>query len=335
MPTIRRLRNRWQAMVRRKAIAPQCKSFEKRAEAALWARALEAEADRIGPITGSRFALRMTLAELLSRYAHQVSPNKRSAQSEKIRIAAIARRPISSQELGKLTSADIAAYRDARLKQVSPATVVRELNIIGHAIEIAIREWDIPLPRNPVKLVRKPPVQNSRKRRFHHDEQQRLLSACDLSRPPEMKQLIVLAVETAMRRGELLSLEWQDIDLNKRVAHVKLSKNGESRDVPLSKAAVAALHGLPRSPTSTDRIFALTPNQVRLAFERVRTRAGLADIHFHDLRHEAISRLFERGLSISEVGAISGHKELRMLNRYTHFHATQLVRRLDLSESKS
>src|SRR5665647_286678 len=156
MATIRQLRGRWQAMVRRRGVPPRCKSFDKRTDATRWARELEAEADRSGWVADTRLAEKTTLGELLTRYRDQVSPTKRSAHTERSRINAILRRPIVHRTLSKLTSADIATYRDERLKDVAPATVVRELNTLSHAIEIALREWGLWLPRNPVKMVRRP-----------------------------------------------------------------------------------------------------------------------------------------------------------------------------------
>ena len=133
-----------------------------------------------------------------------------------------------------------------------------------------------------------------------------------------------------MRRGELLDLRWKHIDFEQRVAHLPLTKNGESRDVPLSRRATALLSELSdHIDKHEDRVFPMSGNAVRLAFERLRNRAGMPDLHFHDLRHEAISRLFEKGLNTVEVSAISGHKELRMLARYTHLRAADLVKRLD------
>jgi integrase len=236
---------------------------------------------------------------------------------------------MSHRTLAKLTSADVATYRDERLKSVAPATVVRELNTVSHAIEIASREWGLWLPRNPVKLVRRPPVPRGRTRRLKEGEEQRLLSACDRGRTALMKPLIILAIETAMRRGEMLDLQWQYVDLVRCVAHLPLTKNGDSRDIPLSRRATGVLRELladdDRDP---DRVFPVTGNSVRLAFEHLRVRAGMSDLHFHDLRHEAVTRLFEKGLNIAEVSAISGHKELRMLQRYTHLRAVDLVARL-------
>jgi integrase len=329
MATIRQLRGRWQAMVRRRGVAPRCKSFDKRADATRWALDIEAEAARSGWVADTRLAERTTLGELLTRYSAQISPLKRSALTEQSRIKAILRRPIVHRTLAKLTSADCATYRDERLKVVAPATVVRELNTVSHAIEVATREWGVWLPRNPVKMVRRPSVPQGRKRRLEEGEEERLLAACDRGRTPLLKELIVLAIETGMRRGELLGLQWQHVNFAKRVAHLPLTKNGDSRDVPLSTRATAILVALAKhKQPNADLVFPMSGNSVRLAFEHLRVRAKLADFHFHDLRHEAITRLFERGLNIAEVSAISGHKELRMLQRYTHLRAADLVRRL-------
>ena len=329
MATIRKLRDRWQAQVRRRGVPPRAKSFDKRSDAERWAREFEAEADRSGWVADTRLAEKTTLRELLTRYCAEVTPTKRGAVSERSRINSILRCPIAHRTLAKLTSSDVATYRDERLKCVAPATVVRELNTVSHAIEIATREWGLWLPRNPVKLVRRPQVPRGRTRRLQEGEELRLMLACDLGRTPLLKPLLVLALETAMRRGELLSLEWQHIDLNRCVAHLPLTKNGDSRDIPLSRRAVAILSSLLAiDGRDLERVFPVTGNSVRLAFEHLRARAGMDDLHFHDLQHEAVTRLFEKGLNIAEVSAISGHKELRMLQRYTHLRAVDLVSRL-------
>src|SRR5882757_1137016 len=192
MATIRKLRGRWQAQVRRRGVAPRAKSFDTKAGAQRWAQDLEAEANRSGWVADTRLAEKTTLRELLTRYCAEVTPGKRGAVSEASRINSILRCPMSHRTLAKLTSADVATYRDERLKSVAPATVVRELNTVSHAIEIATREWGLWLPRNPVKLV----------------------------------------------------LQWQHVDLARCVAHLPLTKNGDSRDIPLSRRAVATLRDL-------------------------------------------------------------------------------------------
>ena len=155
MATIRPLRGRWQAMVRRRGVPPRCKSFDKRTDATRWARELEAEADRSGWVADTRLAEKTTLGELLTRYRDQVSPTKRSAHTEKARINAMLRRQIVHRTLSKLTSADVATYRDERLKDAAPATVVRELNTLSHAIEIALREWGRAVQRSLLNLMEK------------------------------------------------------------------------------------------------------------------------------------------------------------------------------------
>ena len=307
-------------------MAPRAKSFDSKADAERWARSLEAEVDRCGVLPDTRLAENTALSEILTRYRDEITPRKRSAVSETARINGILRRPICYRTLTLLSTADLAGYRDERLKTVSPATVVRELNTISHAIDTARREWGIHLAQNPCKLVRRPAPPRGRMRRLVADEERILLAAADAGRSAYMRPLIVLAIETGMRRGELLTLEWKHVDLERRVAHLPLTKNGDPRDVPLSTRAIEVLRALKAGDTG--RVFAVAPNAVRLGWERLVRRAGLVDLHFHDLRHEAVSRLFERGLNIVEVSAISGHKEMRMLQRYTHLRAEDLANRL-------
>ena len=206
---------------------------------------------------------------------------------------------------------------------------MRELALISHDLEIARREWGFPLSTNAVKQVRRPTIANARSRRLVGTEEQRLVDGCDEGRTPCFKSLIIVAVETAMRRGELLSLRWCDVDLDRRVAHLALTKNGNARDVPLSSRAVSAILTLRTERClPTKPLFPLRAGSLEQTWMRLRERVGIEDLRFHDLRHEPVTRLFERGLGITEVGAISGHKELRMLSRYTHLRAADLAERL-------
>jgi len=189
MATIRKLRGRWQAEVRRRGAPPRAKSFDKRSDAERWAREFESEADRSGWVTDTRLAEKTTLGELLARYATEVTPTKRSASSEKARIGALRRRDICHRTLAKLNSADIATYRDERLKTVGPATVIREMNLISHALEIAQREWGYWFPRNPAKMVRRPSLPQGRKRRLKAGGEALILGACDRGRNPWLNPL--------------------------------------------------------------------------------------------------------------------------------------------------
>jgi integrase len=327
MATIRALRGRWQAMVRRKGMAPRAKSFDKKNVAERWARELEVELDRCGALPDTRVAESMTLNQLLTRYRDEVSPKKRSGASEANRINGILRRPICYRTLTLLSSQDVATYRDERLKEAAPATVIRELTLLSHALDTAQKEWGIYLPRNPVKMVRRPTRPNGRTRRLALGEEGRLLEAAGESRNAFMHPIIILAIETGMRRGELLNLSWRYMNFESRTVHLPHTKNGFSRDVPLSVRATKQLLVL-RDAAKGERVFETTASAVQQAWERLVIRVGMEGLRFHDLRHEAISRLFEKGLGVAEVSAISGHREFRMLQRYTHLRAADLVARI-------
>jgi integrase len=327
MATIRRLRGRWQAQVRRKGIPPRAKSFDAKADAERWARTLEAELDRSGALADTRIAERMSVRQLLERYLLEITPTKRSATSEGYRIKALIGRDIAYRTLALLSSVDVATYRDQRLAVVSPASVIRELNTLAHAIDVARKEWGVHLTQNVVRMIRRPAPPRGRDRRLVGDEEQRLLIAADAGRSAYMHPVIILAIETAMRQGEILSLTWDDVDLDKRVAHLALTKNGDSRDVPLSSRALQALDVLCVLRVD-QRVVPATKSAIEQAWQHLRARAGCADLHFHDLRHEAVSRLLEKGLNVIETATISGHKELRMLQRYAHLRAVDLVDRL-------
>jgi integrase len=327
MATIRKLRGRWQAQVRRKGMKCRAKSFDTRADAERWARTFETELDRHGAQADTRLAESLTLRDILVRYLDEVTPLKRSADNERCRIKALLKRDMMYRTMAKLTPTDVAGYRDERLQTVASSTVLRELNTIGHAIETARREWGLNIPQNPVKMIRRPKAPRPRERRLHPGEEERLLAAADAGRTPWMRLLIILAIETAMRQGEMLSLRWSDVDLDKRIAHLDETKNGERRDVPLSRRALEALQELSKQRVD-DRVIPSTKSAVGQAWLHLRGRAGSRDLHYHDLRHEAVTRLLERGLNVIEVSTISGHKELRMLQRYAHLKAVDLVERL-------
>lgn len=198
----------------------------------------------------------------------EISPRKRSAHTEISRIKALLFRPLCHRTLALLSTSDLATYRDERLRSVSPSTVLRELSTISHAIDTAMRDWDVYLQRNPCKLVRRPSPPRGRNRRLRDDEEQRLLDAADGGRNRYIRDLIALAIETGMRRGELLSLYRQHIDLGTQIAHLPLTKNGEPRDSPLSSRARGVLQRLWEGQGSPSAGRAL-PQQ------RERSRSGL------------------------------------------------------------
>lgn len=193
------------------------------------------------------------------------------------------------------------------------------------------KEGGIPLPAgNPVRQIRLPKGSKSRDRRLTGAELDRVIAEVKRSRNTWLWPAVQLAIETSMRRGELLQLQWKHVDKQRRLAMLPdpdKIKNGEARAVPLSSAALAVLDGLPKSISG--RVIPLEPDTLSSAFEGACRRAGIKDYHWHDLQHEAISRLAERGnFSLLEMAAVSGHKTLQMLKRYTHIQAEHLARKL-------
>lgn len=323
--------HQWQAQIRKRGYPLQSKTFDTRAAAERWVREIEYEMDQ-GLFVSRLEAESTTLRELLERYLVEITPLKKGAAPEAIRIRAMLRHPLMCRIVAGVRGVDIARYRDERLKAVSPSTVKRDLGILSHVFEIARKEWGIHA-HNPVRDIKLPPSSRARDRRLltsqqdDEDEERRLLIACQDARNPFLLPIIRLALETAMRQGELIGLRWENIDLNRRIAHLPDTKNGEARTVPLSTTAIKVLRELPRSILG--RVFpGLTTEAVKRAFMRATCRAGIENLHFHDLRHEATTRLFEKGLNIMEVSSITGHKDLRMLRRYTHLKAEDLARKL-------
>ncbi|MEC5293585.1 site-specific integrase [Aurantimonas sp. C2-6-R+9] len=329
MATIRKLRGRWQAQVRRRGMKPRAKSFDSKAEAERWARDLETQVDRFGAAPDTRLLESTTLRDLLARYQGEVTPKKRGHVQESQRIDVLLRHELAHRTLIGLSAADLAAYRDERLQTVSPATAVRELAILSHVLEVAMSDWGYPLSRNPAKAIRRPQISNARECRLQGEEEARLLTACDTGRTPCLRALIIVAGESGMRRGELLGLRWSDVALERGIASLSLTKNGSSRQVPLTVRAIEALRSQ-RVDTATenDRVFPISAGALEQAWRRLCERASVTGLRFHDLRHEAVSRLFEKGLNVIEVSAISGHRELKMLKRYTHLSADDLVARI-------
>ena len=228
--------------------------------------------------------------------------------------------------MSNLTSNHIAKYRDERLRKVSGTTVVKDLNILSLVIKTAMTEWGFNLPGNPVASVKKPKENKARDRRLVEGEYERLVTECGERKNYWFKPMVVVALETGMRRGELLSLEWKHVHLDKSWVYLPMTKNGEGRDVPLSRRACDELQALPNNISGV--VFPISITALRGLWDRSIRKADLQDLHFHDLRHEATSRFFELGLNVVEVAAITGHKDLKMLQRYTHLRAEDLARKL-------
>jgi integrase len=325
MATIRRRGTKWQAQVRRTGHRGIARSFRMRADAVAWARDMELRADRSELPSDTRILSRITLGHLVTRYRDTISPRKRGYEVERIVLTAFLRHSVCKKPLSQITTEDFGRYRDERLGSIKPTTLKREFSSLHNMFEVARDEWNLPIRENPLSKLRLPISQARRERRLNGAELERLMQSAQRCRNKLILPIIVFALETAMRRGEILSLEWQNIDEERRSVVLLHTKNGHSRTIPLSSRALAIVKSLPKND---ERLFPMSANAFRLSWERVRKRAGISDLHFHDLRHEAISRFFELGLSVPEVALISGHRDARMLFRYTHPMRETILKKL-------
>jgi integrase len=323
MASFRFRSNRWQARVQRKGQKDLAKSFINKPDAEKWARSIEIEIDR-GTFINTDFAQKTLFKEILQKYLDDVAPNMRSADNQIIRVRKLMKHPIAEINMAHLSPKHIADYRDERLKMIKPNTVIRELAVLSSIINHARREWSLNII-NPVTMIKKPSSSQGRDRILNDEELDRLFIQLEKV-SPWYKPLVEFALETAMRRGELMSLLWLNINFEKSVAFLPLTKNGDSRYIPLSTKAIKILKTLPRDIEG--RVFPLNKQTVSILFLRAARRAKLSDIHFHDLRHMAITRLASIFSNPMEIAVISGHKSLSMLKRYTHIKAEDLVRKL-------
>ena len=324
MATIRKRGNKYHAQIRKLGYPAITQSFSSLTTAKRWASVTEADMERHLHVVIPDNTL---LGELLDRYEDEVSPLHKSHQVEKYRLKTL-KRHLGDISITRLSPALLCKYRDTRLGTVSPASLKRELVILSSVINTAIKEWGINLQSNPVSMVSLPKIARGRDRRLEAGEEEKLL-ACS----GELKRIIIVALETGMRRGEILNIKRSHIDLAHQTLLIPITKTDTPRTIPLSSRAIEALREQLRGSDNVISIeettlFSYTARGLSGAFLRLCRKHGLGNLHFHDLRHEATSRFFEKGLNPVEVATITGHKDTRMLMRYTHLRAEDLVKRL-------
>lgn len=332
----------WQARIRRVGYPQQSKTFTTKAEAEAWVRDIEGRIDR-GIFVDTGLLEKTKFSDILDRYEREITVLKKGATQERSKIKALKESRLGCMMIGRIQVGDIIDFRNRRFKEVGPATIIKEINLLSHVFNMARSEWKMRGLENPVQGVRRPKSPKGRKRRLHSsDEMQRIIDATE---SPTLKILIPLAVETAMRRGEMMAVEWKDVDFEKQILKLEDTKNGTSRTVPLSLRAMELLRLLHQG--AEDKLFGVKPNAVTLAFARARNRARrvyevecleqglkiddefLKNLRLHDMRREATSRFLEdKKLEIIEVMAITGHKDIRMLDSYTHLRAERIAKKL-------
>ena len=237
----------WQARVRLNGHDTKTKTFTTRAEALAWARATEQTLSTETPdeAQAKQLAGAVLLRQALLRYQDEITPRKRGARIEHYIIRGFLKDPIADLPIGKITAVDVTAWRNRRLKKVQSGTVLRAWNLLHHLFEVARREWGLPVD-NPTHIARRPKPPIPRDRRLHDGELEALDAACDATRTPWLKPLIYLAIDTAMRKGELLLMKWSDVNLTD--GHIFIpavnTKTSKARTVPLSPRARENLESL-------------------------------------------------------------------------------------------
>lgn len=324
MASYRKRGSRWYVEVRRRGIY-RSGTFATKAAAKYWADEIEADIDSGRPI-GEH-----TLRQTLRTYADRVSPEKRGARWERLRLAAFERdMTFVDKAVDQVVPADIAGWRDCRLRDVAGSTIRREFNLLNSVFEVARREWGW-VRVNPVADVSKPSNPEPRDQIISEAQAEEIMAAAGYWRGIEIRTTqhltaaaFDLALETAMRAGEIRGLRGSHIYLEDRFVHLPRTKNGSRRDVPLSKGAVDILSAL-----DGDLPFPISAQTLDATFRRIRRNAGLDGLlTFHDTRATAITRLAKR-LDIYELSRMTGHKDLKMLSRYYRETASEIARRLD------
>ena len=319
MATYTKVNQGVRAQIRRKGHKSIARTFNNKAEAERWALAIESKMG-VGVYVDNRESLSTTLHECLDRYASEIIPHKKGAVREMYRIKLWQKSFLSIKGIGAIRQVDVARWRDERLADgKSAATVKLDLALLSHVFTIAIKEWGMPLT-NPVAMIRKPKTDNARDRRLLPGEEEAILSECN----SEMRVFFIMAVETAMRRSEIVFLNrsW----IRGRVAYLPDSKNGSARSVPLSKRAVEAIKSLPVNIDGT--LFTHSPDYYTKQFVKICKKLEIKDLRVHDIRHESLSRMAEMGLTIIELQAIGGHKSIQMLSRYVNLCPNNLAEKL-------
>jgi len=303
--------NKWQAIIRRKGVKQQSKVFKIKSQAIQWSRSVESEIDK-GNTVDFSLSKKITLNQIIEKI-EPIDSRERSRLK-------LLKDHFNGSTINLINTSRIALFIDLRLSQgLSHATVIKDINTLSKLLKVAQRDWNVYLPCDPIKHLGKLKQPPSRVRRITKNEEFILMNRSE----PNLRNIIIFAIETAMRLGEILNIKWNDI--KNGLAVLNKTKNGEVRYVPISKIANQVLMRTQKNEND-DRVFYFwkTVSGFESSWQKFKKREGLVDLRFHDFRHEAISRMFEKGLSHMEVSAISGHKSLLVLRRYTHLNIEYL-----------
>jgi integrase len=317
----------YRVLIRKKGFPPVSETFDIKARAEAWARKTEREMDQRIYVVDTK----QSVGELFQRYHDQVSPHKPGARWEQLRIKLILRTAVFvHQTVGQVSYRDLQAWRDARLQQVSGATVRRELNLISSVFTHAMNEWHVAMLGNPVARVKRPENPKHRNRRVSQTELDNLWAHFDVhicNNRTYVPWMFEFAIETGMRLSEICNLRWDQVNTQEHWVYVVKSKNGDDRYVPLSERAIALLVGTRLANAKEMRVFPVNAGTVGVEFRAACKALGIIDLHFHDTRHEACSRL-AKIYTVMELAKIIGHRSIKSLLVYYNPTAEELAQKM-------
>lgn len=329
---IRQRKGRFTVVIKRKGFETLYKTFSKKSDCLKWGKEVEAQM-QLKQFKSMSVANKTTLLDVLNRHLEDKIKTSKEPKKLKARFNTIVKSDVVKKLMSDLTPSDFAAYRDNRLgKGAAGATIVRELSFMSVGINKAIDIYNCWIPENPIKKTIKPKEAPPRNRRLSEQEYLLLMQWCKGA--PKFKKpnpfwcyAIDFAVETALRQNEQLLLTWKDIDLTKRVMTIKAenTKTGVERVVPLTPKAIEILKSMPRSIARGGRVFLMSKNNFNRGWSAICRNANIENLHWHDLRREACSRLLEKGLSISEVQHFTGHKTVSLMLKTYAAHNPQII----------
>lgn len=330
--TFRKRSGGWRAEVAKKGVRDS-RTFPSKAEAVAWATQREAEI--LAGVGGPKRASNLTLKDALEKYKEEVTPGKAGKRWEEVRLSKFVNDlEFVGERIVDIGTDQIAAWRDERLKTVKPPSVRREMTLLSSVFEHARREWKW-CATNPVREVKRPSNGRPRDRRIAPDEERRLLEgfgyvegAAPVTMMQELAYAFLIALETAMRQGEILGLARGRVYLKARYVELSKTKNGDARKVPLSNRATALLKVLVEAAGDREEVFTISSGSADALFRKVRDRLEIDGLHFHDTRHEATTRL-ARKLDVLDLARMTGHRDPRSLMVYYNATATEVASRLD------
>ncbi len=332
MATYRKRSGGWRVEVAKKGVRDSG-TFSTKAEAVAWATQREAEI--LAGVGSPKGASNSTLKEALEKYKLEVSPSKVGQRWEEIRLDKLVNElEFVGERIVDVGAEQISAWRDLRLKSVATSTVRREMTLLSSVFEQARREWRW-IKSNPVREVKRPKNRPPRDRRISAAEEKKILDGlgyvdgeAPASKMQELGYAFLIALETAMRQGEILGLSPGRVNLKGRYVELTHTKNGDARKVPLSSRAVELLQVMVEAAGDRQDLFTLSSKSADVLFRKVRDRQKISGLTFHDTRHEATTRL-ARKLDVLDLARMTGHRDPRSLMIYYNATATEVASRLD------